>query len=203
MRKRKNFWFPDNDEHFSGDPYQVPHRQIALQACKNFRTAIDVGAHVGTWAVDMQALFERVIAFEPVPEHIECLKLNTDPSKIEIHNVALGDKEGEVSLAYAEGDNSGTCSVYEEGAYTAPLRTLDSYNFKDVDYIKVDVEGYEMQFLTGARDTILLNEPVVSIEIKPTCERFGYTQFDIIQEMKNLGMVNIDRVIDDWVWGFA
>ena len=79
MIKRGKFWFPEDDNHFNGDNYQVHHRRLSLSHCDNFNTAIDVGAHVGTWAVDLQEFFEKVYAFEPVREHIECLEKTKRP----------------------------------------------------------------------------------------------------------------------------
>ena len=48
---------------------------------------------------------------------------------------------------------------------TVQLKTLDSYNFKDVDIIKVDVEGHEFDVVLGAEQTILKYQPVVQLEM--------------------------------------
>lgn len=45
------------------------------------------------------------------------------------------------------------------------LRTLDSYNFTDVDIIKIDVEGHEFDVIKGAEQTILKYRPVVQVEM--------------------------------------
>ena len=56
-----------------------------------------------------------------------------------------------------------------------PKRTLDSYNFEDVDAIKIDVEGSELLVVQGAKDTIDRCRPSVQVEIVPKqCGIFGY-----------------------------
>lgn len=61
-----------------------------------------------------------------------------------------------------------------------PARTLDSYNFKDIDAIKIDVEGSELLVIQGAENTIDRCRPSVQVEIVPTqCKLFGYTPQDL------------------------
>jgi len=62
-----------------------------------------------------------------------------------------------------------------------PQKTLDSYNYTDVDIIKIDVEGYELQVLEGATNTIAQNRPIVQIECVETQPRaFGKTIQDLM-----------------------
>ena len=61
-----------------------------------------------------------------------------------------------------------------------PARTIDSYNFKDVDCIKIDVEGSELLVMQGAKDTIDRCRPSVQVEIVPKqCKLFGYDPQDL------------------------
>jgi FkbM family methyltransferase len=61
-----------------------------------------------------------------------------------------------------------------------PKRTLDSYNFEDVDAIKIDVEGSELLVIQGAKDTIDRCRPSVQVEIVPKqCKIFGYEPQDL------------------------
>ena len=81
LEKRNKFYFPVDDVHFNGEEYQRPHRFNSLRYVPKFGTAIDVGAHVGTWAVDFVNMFDKTICFEPIAEHRECLKKNLYNSK--------------------------------------------------------------------------------------------------------------------------
>lgn len=61
-----------------------------------------------------------------------------------------------------------------------PKRTIDSYNFQDVDAIKIDVEGSELLVIEGAKDTIDRCRPSVQVEIVPKqCSIFGYKPQDL------------------------
>ena len=117
---------------------------------------------------------------------------------IHTHNIALGPDGGldkvEIHIKKNDGhnrvanDNGGFKTVTgkdikkNEGYPRVEIdqRTLDSYQFEDVDIIKIDVEGYELLVLEGASDTISRNRPIIQIEcveIQPRA--FGRT----IQEL--------------------
>ena len=49
---------------------------------------------------------------------------------------------------------------------TVPIHRLDDYNFIDVSFIKIDVEGYESEVIRGGRETILREKPVLLVEIE-------------------------------------
>ncbi len=117
---------------------------------------------------------------------------------IHTHNIALGPDGGpdkvEIHIKKNDGhnrvanDNGGFKTVTgkdikkNEGYPRVEIdqRTLDSYQFEDVDIIKIDVEGYELLVLEGATTTISRNRPIIQIEcveIQPRA--FGRT----IQEL--------------------
>lgn len=60
------------------------------------------------------------------------------------------------------------------------VKVLDNFNFEDVDFIKVDVEGYEFNVIKGGKETIKRNRPVVQLEIvEKQCKDFQYTPQDL------------------------
>ena len=62
------------------------------------------------------------------------------------------------------------------------IETLDSYNFQEVDIIKIDVEGFEYDVMLGAKNTIDRCRPVVQVEmVYGQPHRFGYTVHDILK----------------------
>jgi FkbM family methyltransferase len=62
-----------------------------------------------------------------------------------------------------------------EAVVEVPCRTIDSYNFDDVDAIKIDVEGSELFVMEGALETIKRCRPAVQVEIVPKqCKQYGY-----------------------------
>jgi FkbM family methyltransferase len=138
---------------------------------ETFRTCIDAGASYGFLSVPFSFLFEKVHSFEPHPEVLEHLRKNVEPySNIEIHPEALYNIESILSLA-CYSNISGTSTIKEGIAPGEPsifqvhTRTLDSYEFEDVDFIKIDVEGSEKKLLLGAALTIEKYRPVIFCEI--------------------------------------
>lgn len=113
---------------------------------------------------------------------------NTDTESVNIldhtdhggHNHILTDKD-------TPGKNKQIVEV--------PCKRLDSYDFDEVDAIKIDVEGAEYLVLQGAEDTIKKNRPSVQLEIVPKqCELFGYTPQDLFDFFKNLDYVCVSSI---------
>jgi len=160
------------------------------------RTFIDIGASEGAWSHSLAPHYLRVIAFEP---HIVDWQAR---GNIEIYEEALSDAEKEVKFYIYENSN---CSGYVFNnkkkhvdwvnsdvleTIKANTKTLDSYNFTDVDLIKIDVEGAEYDVLLGATKTINKNHPKLIIEnhtknhkkIKKLLSEWGYNlRFEICE----------------------
>jgi FkbM family methyltransferase len=198
---------PKDDRHFQyylktvGPEYQKQHRDYSLSFVKEHDIAVDVGAHVGTWAIDLEKVFNKVICFEPIEEHRDCLMENIQhPDKVIVIGTALGDHEEDVVfLDYDTPDNSGTASIRTEGKYRCKMRTFDSYNIKKINYLKVDIEGYELNFLRGAKETIMRTKPVINIEIKPSVD--AHLVMSYLSD--ELGMTFQGRTIKDYVYMYT
>jgi len=120
---------------------------------------------------------------------------------IELFNVALGNKEGQIMMEEKTNECSRGDAVLMDGKDTTnptqpiEMKTLDSYDFKDVDIIKVDVEGSELWVLEGAVKTIEKYNPLIQVELRDThCKRFGYHPNDIIDLIMGKG----DYVMSDF-----
>ena len=187
MKQHQGIWLPDADTHFAGHldkgpkidgagTYQHAKLEMALKLCKNRVCAIDIGAHVGLWSRTLAREFETVIAFEPVPEHQECFKRNlnnpTRKSRVVLHPFALGVEHREIFIDTIP-DNSGNARVSQIGSIAQSVKVkmhrLDDYIFAahGVNFIKIDVEGWELDVIKGGKDTILRYKPVMVVEQKP------------------------------------
>lgn len=187
---------PDTETHMIlalKQGYQKTARDKFLSHVTRKGLCLDIGGHVGTWAKPMAEVFEKVIAFEPVPAHIECFKYNCPD--IELHEVALGDKECELRIQHEE-DNTGHTHVHPNGKLRVPCKTLDSFGLSP-DFIKIDVENYELKVLVGAAETISRSNPMIVIEQK----RFDLhaPQFAAKQFLEGMGYRVIERVSDDYL----
>jgi FkbM family methyltransferase len=133
-----------------------------------FRTAIDGGAHIGTWTVPMAEIFGSVFAFEPAPDCFKCLKLNLAKfDNVNFRNVAIGAKQDRGTLV-SDRKPSATISRYIVPGDDVDIVSLDDDLQKHdaVDLLKLDVEGFEHPALIGAARIIRKSRPLVIMECK-------------------------------------
>jgi FkbM family methyltransferase len=207
VKRAGEWWIPDGDLHIEGylaarGEYQKPHRSESLARCRSRRVALDVGAHIGLWSRELASNFRQVHAFEPVDAFRECFARNVTASNVVLHAFALGNHEGKVTLD-VRSENSGMTCVSESGQFSATMKTLDGMEFDEVDYIKIDVEGFELFVLEGAHETLLRCRPVVTLEQKSHGARNpGVEQYSALKYLRSLGAVPLARVIDDWILGW-
>lgn len=131
---------------------------------------VDVGANFGSWTKFMLNKKYEVHAFDPSPKAIKILNcLRKQHSNLTVYPCALGEtrKKAKLKLHSNCGHNS---LVQEKNDFTnstleVEVRTLDSFKLKHVGFIKIDVEGYEIQVLKGAMNTIKKDKPRMIIEI--------------------------------------
>lgn len=168
MKKLRGVFVPDYETKFgdSDQPYQFEKYQAAKKLCREFRHAVDVGAHVGSWTLQMCADFARVTAFEPNSEMWQYFHLNVpnEPS-IELWRMALGARQGQVALTAKTGTSLKT-HVSPKGMGSVPMMPLDHFMLNPVDLLKIDTEGYELFVVQGGVQTIQHERPVIIVEQK-------------------------------------
>jgi len=215
MNEFMGWWFPNGETHFQkmlnksvakGGParYQYQVRDRSLTYVKNFRVALDIGANVGLWSRDLCQRFESVIAFEPVEIFRNCLAKNVNSAKLQVESIALGDQATTARMNITM-DNMGHTHIDPDslGNGDTMVRRLDDYNYENIDYIKMDCEGFEYRIIQGAKETILRCRPVVVVEQKPhDAYSDQYGQHAAIGLLQEWGMVRLDQVKDDWIMGW-
>lgn len=199
MKSFQGIWFPDHETHLqqwmakAGEivdgkgTYQIKKLRTAVGLCKQRRTAVDIGGHVGLWSMQLTKLFDHVHAFEPVEAHRECFIKNVLDAggNAILHALALGEKEGSVSI-HTTTTSSGDSWVKGDG--DIPMITLDSLALDEVDFMKLDCEGYELFALRGAADTIARCKPVIIVEQKPgRAQKFGLPETGAVTFLEGLG----------------
>ena len=211
MIQSHNFWFPDYDDHFPRmlkksilndgvARYQWRARDAAVKACSQRRVCIDIGANVGLWSCDLVNEFDHVIAFEPVAEFIECFKKNVSKTNYTIHQMALGRTESFIEMNIVQG-NTGHTHIDQTsiGKGTIPLKTLDSFNFDNIDMIKIDVEGFEEEILAGAMDTIKRNKPILVVEQQKHEYKNDMDEKPAIVILESWGYQVVEGFKKDWI----
>jgi FkbM family methyltransferase len=148
---------------------------------KNFKGGVfvDVGGNIGNHAIYFGKMDNctKIIAFEPNPEALRILKinilLNRLDHKIELHEFALGNATAVETIAFSAGNIGGT-SIKQQGeqihagqecAQVQVKKGDDVLKKSNVDLIKIDVEGYEIQVLRGLEKTIMRCRPTLFVEV--------------------------------------
>ena len=151
--------------------YQNRYRWYVYNNIPRKRVMIDIGANIGIFARPSAERFEHVICFEPVLKNFEVLQKNLETySNVELHNLGLSDRDQTATFELQTLKCGHTKQVEEFvpnpefEKHTGELTTLDRFNFESVDWIKIDVEGFENAVLEGSRATIQRNRPWLLIE---------------------------------------
>ena len=213
MKKINGWWFPDADNFMAGEmtergTYQEDHLVDALGHVKDFRLAVDGGAHIGTWSRILSEKFEKVISFEPSPDTAEALIANMEQfgcKNVSILQEAISDKHEKIRMTLEdcpeENARGNTGARYIASGGDIPATPLDSLALPHLDFLKLDIEGAELKALTGARRTLARCRPVVLFEDKRKCQRhFGVNRQDIYKLMQGLGFKRAQRSGCDEIW---
>jgi FkbM family methyltransferase len=204
--KQVDGWYlPDHEEHLPAwwnapgnkmmmngrVAYQGRKQQAALKLCKRFRTALDIGAHVGLWTYNLAPVFQTVRAFEPVSEHRECFTFNISADNVIMYPIAIGASHDSVAMRVSPRSSGDT---WVAGAGAIAMAPIDAFGFDDVDFVKIDCEGYEENVVRGAIGTIRRCLPVICVEQKrDMATRFGLRKLGAV----DLLMANGYRVAEE------
>jgi FkbM family methyltransferase len=215
MKQHQGIWLPDGETHLTAwmdkagemvdgkGTYQIKKLRKAVSYCTNHRGAVDVGAHCGMWSMQLAKMFDRVDSFEPVAAHRDCFVRNVPNSEpdamqsVTLHACALGAKDGMIKINTAP-TSSGDSWV--DGAGDIPLKRLDEFGLVDVDFMKLDCEGYELFALQGGEQTIRDYMPVVIVEQKPgRAQKFGLPEKGAVDFLVGLGYKCVEEMSGDYI----
>jgi FkbM family methyltransferase len=173
------------------------------QVVKRGDVVFDIGAHAGLHTRRLLGAVGdtgKVVAFEPLPEQFAALTAEFGGrGNVTLHQMALGKSTGRASFVHAVGapEESGLIErVYNRPEATQPT-TIDvqvgrlddvAASFDRIDFIKIDIEGGEIDCLSGGERTLERCRPVISVEYGfPAYSRYGWkpeTLFDFAKSRR-------------------
>jgi len=169
---------------------------------KRFRTALDVGANVGTMTYALALHFNRVWAFEPWPENYQCLETNAahmPPCDIHLRKLAVshGGLDWRNGFMYSKHKARRDAHLQEApkgmvgDCENVSVWGLDEFMDEStpIDLIKLDVGGTDLDVILGAERIIRQWRPLIYIEAKKgaQAETAAYMELLKYRELANSG----------------
>ncbi|MDM8529151.1 FkbM family methyltransferase [Anaerolineales bacterium HSG24] len=159
--------------------YGVPEVHVAEFIADNVwpgDVCVDIGAHFGFYTLLMALYTEKngyVYAFEPEDETRGILQKNigiNDIQHVKICDTVIGDKTGDVTWINSSNSQSHVAHDLTTLGISKSSISLDDWFKKRTapNFLKIDVEGYELEVLSGAIRTLAHHKPKIIIEIHPS-----------------------------------
>jgi FkbM family methyltransferase len=185
----------------------VEHLDLVMPFLKSRRCSIQAGGNMGLYPrmlVERYG-FEHVVTFEPDATNLRCLSANTEPvaDKVTVLGVGLGAGAGKVPWSRASEHKPGWHKIAPNGCRPKhvsgeiELVAIDNVclpaDHEDVDFLSLDIEGYELEALKGAEQTIARCRPVVLFE------DMGRSRFEGFRKRSTVAYGNPPGAVQRWL----
>jgi FkbM family methyltransferase len=168
-----------------GEEFEPDNIAILRLLCDEDSRVLDVGANIGMTALAFSQICPQgqIAAIEPVPRTFRYLQRNVTEAgarNLKIFNFALGSSAGTVLM---QGHPSNFACSFVADNYTIPASdhfscevpvkrlddTFSELSLDRLDFMKVDVEGFELEVFAGAREILNTYKPIVFLEMNHWC----------------------------------
>ena len=166
MKKVQDWIIPDREASGIVDilrEWENKHLDV-LSLVPNKGLAVQAGGYVGVFPKNLSYFFNKVLTFEPVEENWNCLIKNIQEKNIVKINAGLGNCTGKAKIKKIIPNNCGAIQLESENDGDISIVCLDDYISEQVDLLWLDIEGYEVKALQGAKNTIKKYTPVIVLE---------------------------------------
>lgn len=188
-----------NQDFYEGDILRKLDEYMCLP---DGAVGLDVGSNIGNHTIywSKQKKVKKIYSFEPLRSTFDILKTNIDlnklNNKVELFNMGLSDKRTKAVIEKFCKENIGATHIKDTPYGDMDVDKLDNIKVKEnrIDFVKIDVEGHEVQVLKGAKETFKKYKPryvfVESFsdkfkETKRILESYGYRLTDFPVKYSN------------------
>lgn len=155
-------------------------------------TCLDIGANIGNHTLFYAKYFNNIFSFEPLPMNFKLLEINTNDLKnVKIFNYAIGAENFSRDFFYDYRNLGGSSfkNINHDSLnkLSLPIKKLDDLNLDlvNVTFIKLDVEGSEIDVIKGGLNTIKKTFPIIAFEQQKNDFQNGTSK--VIEELKKIG----------------
>ena len=153
----------------------VNEKPIFLKYVNKNKNVLDIGGCVGVMSMMLSEITtKKVYVYEPNPISFNLLIQNIKNNNIKnviAHNYAIGNTLTETKIIFSHPDNIGQTmlainkeQIKNSNGVKVDLFKLDDVSVKDIGFIKIDVEGYELEVLRSGKNLLTNNEITVAVE---------------------------------------
>jgi FkbM family methyltransferase len=159
--------------------WETSHKTRYFQHLQNYNVVVQAGGNQGMYPRLLARRFKVVYTFEPDPLNFYCLANNCQEDNIVKMQAALGCNPHLIKVNRQDMTNTGMHTVQPGG--WIPVLRVDDLGLPQLDCLLLDVEGYELNILKGAHETIKANRPVIvcenaNFEIESHLWQYGYKE---------------------------
>ena len=199
---------------FGTSERKISNLKKLLSKKDNSLTIIDIGANIGSVCLKLARIFNnsKIFAIEPTNyaynKLLNNLKLNRElENRVFLRQLFITNSKKPDKVWSSWGfDNSnkkhrkhlGTLKEIKHNSYLRLDQFIKNENLNSVDFIKLDVDGYELDVLTSGEVFLKKNKPIIFIEIAPYLyPEFGYNCQELIKFIQKLNYRFLDENIKE------
>jgi FkbM family methyltransferase len=193
--------------------YEINELNLVQRLFKDYlkdKIIFDVGANIGNHTRVFSRISRGVFSFEPNPFTFEILKVNSiSLNNVQLFNYGASDKDCKLKArvpsfnlggASVENDRYGKDGISKD-EMEFDLRAFDGIKELDVNgigFIKIDVEGHELQAIEGMKNILREHSPIIALEQEKNNFQGGTPQ--VIERLNHLGYLNMYEFyeLDGW-----
>ncbi len=202
-------WWLARNDHISqpilDGKFELAESSFVQRYLKPGMTVLDIGAHHGFYSLLASLVVGpggRVYSFEPSPRErnalLKHLRLNRR-TNVQVMDFALGNENADANLYVVDGNQTGCNSlrppVVLSGTSSAKVRVarlddwLEQQKISHIDFVKLDVEGGEIQVLKGSERLLERKpRPVILMEVQDIrTQPWGYRSKDVVEHLNRRG----------------